>query len=123
LQVPVLQASVFDEQSMAGVVVAQVSVVGLHFSTPLQAFLSSQSASVTQPQMLVLCVQPFAASLQPSAVHVMPSLQSRVAPPQTPAAQTSETVQTFESLQTVPSAFVGLEQSPVAGAQVPRVWH
>ena len=42
---------------------------------------------------------------------------------QTPLWQVSICVQRFPSLQPVPSALDGLEQAPVAGAQVPTSWH
>src|SRR5439155_766540 len=49
--------------------------------------------------------------------------QLRGDPPQTPFVQESFTVQKRPSLQSAPSAFEGLEQVPVLGAQTPAVWH
>jgi hypothetical protein len=42
---------------------------------------------------------------------------------QTPTLQTSVCVQAFPSLHAVPSATVGLEQTPVDGLHVPATWH
>jgi hypothetical protein len=44
-------------------------------------------------------------------------------PVQTPATHASLWVQTLPSLHTVPSGFAGSEHVPVAGLQVPAVWH
>src|SRR5206468_11962012 len=44
-------------------------------------------------------------------------------PTQAPAAQASVCVHALPSVQGVPSTFVGLLQVPVAGSQVPAVWH
>ena len=44
-------------------------------------------------------------------------------PTQTPAAQVSVCVHALPSVQGVPSAWAGLVQAPVAGSQVPAVWH
>jgi hypothetical protein len=45
------------------------------------------------------------------------------APVQTPAWQVSAWVQALPSLQAVPSAWAGFEQTPVAGSQAPAAWH
>src|SRR5581483_2133871 len=42
---------------------------------------------------------------------------------QTPARHASPVVQTWPSLQLVPSAAAGFEHRPVAGAQTPGTWH
>ena len=42
---------------------------------------------------------------------------------QAPAWQVSICVQALLSLHVVLSGFAGLEQTPVAGLQVPAVWH
>src|SRR5438034_3279093 len=42
---------------------------------------------------------------------------------QAPAAQVSVCVQALPSLQGAPSGLAGLVQAPVAGLQVPAVWH
>ena len=44
-------------------------------------------------------------------------------PVQVPVWQVSVWVHAFPSSQAVPLAFEGLEQTPVAGLQVPAVWH
>jgi len=44
-------------------------------------------------------------------------------PTQTPLWQLSFDVQTFPSLQAMPLAATGFEQTPVAGAHVPTSWH
>ncbi len=44
-------------------------------------------------------------------------------PVQTPAWHVSVCVQALPSLQPLPSAAVGLEQSPLAPSHVPAVWH
>jgi hypothetical protein len=46
-----------------------------------------------------------------------------LAPVQTPATQVSVWVQALPSLQAVPSALLGLEQTPVDVLHVPAVWH
>jgi hypothetical protein len=82
---------------------------------------SSQSESCAQPHALAFTVHPLDASLQPSIVHAMPSLQTRAPPPHTPPVQASLTVHAFPSLHAVVSALAGLEQRPVAGTHVPAV--
>src|SRR5438093_191851 len=44
-------------------------------------------------------------------------------PTQMPASQASVRVQALPSLQPVPLGLAGLLQAPVAGSQVPAVWH
>jgi hypothetical protein len=44
-------------------------------------------------------------------------------PVHAPAWHVSVWVQALPSSQVVPSAWVGLEQTPVAGLQVPSAWH
>src|SRR2546422_50101 len=44
-------------------------------------------------------------------------------PTQMPASQASVRVQALPSSQPVPSGLAGLLQAPVAGSQVPAVWH
>lgn len=122
VHVPVLQAFVSVLQSTA-VPVLHVSVARLHVSTPLHAFPSLQSASFAHPHALLSTVQPPAASLQLSTVHAIPSLHVTAVPPHTPAVQTSPVVQVLPSVQAVPVGFAGFEQSPVAGAHTPAVWH
>ena len=46
-----------------------------------------------------------------------------MAPTQTPAWQLSDCVQALPSLQAEPSLRAGLEQTPLAGLQVPAAWH
>src|SRR5262249_38261528 len=63
-------------------------------------------------------------SLQPPMLQAFPAAeQSRGEPPQTPAVQTSLTVQNSPSSHAEPSALSGLEQMPLAGSQVPATWH
>jgi hypothetical protein len=68
----------------------------LHLSVSVQALPSSQvvpvAATLLQPLVL----------MQLSVVHTLPSSQLRVVPPQTPAVQTSLTVQKLLSLHSVP---------------------
>jgi hypothetical protein len=45
------------------------------------------------------------------------------APVQTPAWQVSVWVQPLPTLQAVPFAWDGFEQTPVAGLHAPAVWH
>lgn len=120
-QVPVLQSSVNELQSTA-VPGWQASVPGLHVSLPLQALLSSQSASFAQPQPPELTVHP-PGSLQLSVVHGMPSLHTRAGPPQVPFVHVSGVVQASPSLHVVPFVLFGFEQIPVPVAQVPGLWH
>src|SRR5437879_13840203 len=47
----------------------------------------------------------------------------RLLPVQTPLWQVSVCVQALPSLQALPLAFAGFEHVPVAGSQVPAVWH
>src|SRR5439155_16190767 len=44
-------------------------------------------------------------------------------PAQPPFSQASAGVQASPSLQAVPSAFAGFEHVPLAGSQVPAMWH
>jgi hypothetical protein len=50
-------------------------------------------------------------------------VQTRAVPPQTPAVHASLLVQALLSLHAVPFGAFGLEQAPLAGSQVPAVWH
>jgi hypothetical protein len=42
---------------------------------------------------------------------------------QPPTGSHASVVQALPSLQALPSAFAGFEQAPLAGSQVPAVWH
>src|SRR5262245_14660299 len=67
--------------------------------------------------------QPVAGS-HVSAVHGLVSLQTRGVPGwHTPPWQTSAPLHALASAQLVPSASGGFEQTPVAGLQVPSMWH
>src|SRR5206468_11925351 len=55
---------------------------------------------------------------RPSAVHT-PALRSS----DLPLSQVSVCVQALPSLQAVPSPLAGSEHAPVAGLQVPALWH
>ena len=60
----------------------------------------------------------------PAVWHVSRAEQTTgLLPWQAPPAQTSIWVQPLPSVQVVPSALVGFEQTPVDGAQVPTSWH
>src|SRR6185369_16490583 len=60
----------------------------------------------------------------PAAWHWSEAVQvTGFAPVQAPAWQLSVWVQASPSVQEVPSATGGFEQSPVEGAQVPAAWH
>jgi hypothetical protein len=119
--VPVLQSSVSELQSI-GVPARHASVERLQVSLPLQALPSSQSASLAQPQPPVFTVQPVG-SVQLSTVHAMPSSHTRPGPPHVPLVHVSGVVHASPSLHAVPFVLFGFEQSPVAGAQVPALWH
>lgn len=60
----------------------------------------------------------------PTSWHWLLAVQTTGFPPvQVPAWQVSVCVQALLSLQTTPSALLGLEQTPVDVSQVPTVWH
>jgi hypothetical protein len=122
LQVPTLQASSRELQSTP-VPGLQAKLERSHVSTPLQALASLQSALLRQPQARGSAVHWAVESLQPSAVQAMPSLQIRAGPPQLPFVQVSGVVQNFPSSHAVPFALFGLLQAPVAGLQLPALWH
>ena len=119
--VPTLQASSRLEQ-LTAVPATQLKVCRLHFSTPLQALPSLQSASLAQPHLLWSKKQP-PGSTQLSTVHAILSSQLTPAPPHTPLLHTSPPVHALPSLHGVLSGLLGLLQSPVAGSQVPASWH
>jgi hypothetical protein len=86
-------------------------------STVVQALPSLHAAE------LFVLKQPLA-GLQASSVQTLPSLQlGGVLPTQEPPLQTSTVVQALPSEQAVPSGLAVLEQTPVAGSQVPAEWH
>jgi hypothetical protein len=91
-------------------------------STPLQGFLSSQSALVVHGHALVSVVQPPSFSEQLSALQAMPSLHVSFVPLQTPFAQTSVEVQVCPSLHEAPLGLAGLVHLPVAASHVPARW-
>src|SRR5262249_56620662 len=67
---------------------------------------------------------PVVASQVPTSWHWSVVVQvAGFAPTQAPAWQESLCVQAFPSLQLVPSAFAGFEQTPVVASQVPTSWH
>src|SRR5436305_10927637 len=67
---------------------------------------------------------PVAGSQVPAVWHWSEAVHTTgFAPTQAPAAQASVCVHTLPSVQGVPSAWAGLLQAPVAGSQVPAVWH
>jgi hypothetical protein len=67
---------------------------------------------------------PVAGSHVPALWHASEAVQTTgLLPTQVPFWQVSVRVQAFPSLQGVPFAFGGLEQSPVCGLHVPASWH
>lgn len=120
LQVPTLQAS-SRELQLTGVPGLQAKMVISQVSTPLHALASSQSALLRQSQARGSAVHWAAVSLQPSVVQVMPSLQMRAGPPQTPFVHVSGVVQNFASSQAVPLALFGLLHAPVDWLQTPAL--
>jgi len=93
----------------------------------VQTFWSLQSVAVEQslqPAMGVLLQVPVAGSQVPAVWHWSEAVHTTgFAPTQAPAAQASVCVHRLPSVQGVPSAWAGLVQAPVAGSQVPAVWH
>ncbi len=68
--------------------------------------------------------RPVPESQVPASWHRSLAVQTTgFAPAQVPAWQVSVWVQASPSLQTVPSALRGSEQSPVPESQVPASWH
>jgi hypothetical protein len=67
---------------------------------------------------------PVAGSQVPATWHAAGAAQlTGFAPVQAPAWQVSAWVQALPSLQLVPFAAMGLEQTPVVGLHVPAAWH
>src|SRR5205809_2407189 len=67
---------------------------------------------------------PVAGSQVPAVWHWSEAVHTTgFVPTQAPAAQVSVCVHALPSVQGVPSTCVGLVQAPVAGSQVPAVWH
>jgi len=67
---------------------------------------------------------PVAESQVPVVWHWSEAVQTTgLLPVQTPLWQVSVCVQAFPSLQVLPLAFGGFEHVPVAGSQVPALWH
>src|SRR5213592_359323 len=90
----------------------------LQVSSVVHLLLSSQAA------VLGLLTQLPVPGSQLSSVQTLPSSQFGGGPPtQLPFLQASSVVQASPSLQAVPLAFAGFEHVPVAGLQVPAVWH
>jgi hypothetical protein len=88
-------------------------------SAPLQVLPSEQEVPLATGPL----VQPVAGS-QASAVQALLSLQLSAAPAiHVPAWQVSAPLQALPSEQEFPSAFGGLEQTPVDGLHVPATWH
>jgi hypothetical protein len=67
--------------------------------------------------------QPLAGTHAPTVWHWSAVQVTGLPPEQAPDWQVSPIVQALLSVQVVPFATVGFEQSPVAGAQVPATWH
>src|SRR3989475_353005 len=67
---------------------------------------------------------PVAGSQVPAAWHWSAAVQATgLAPTQAPASQVSVCVQALPPLHGAPLGLAGLLQMPVAGSQVPAVWH
>src|SRR5438034_17562 len=91
-----------------------------HVSRRVQAFPSSQRLPSGFSE---LEHTPVAGSHTPASWHWSAALQTTAAPPmQVPAWHVSFRVHAFPSSQVLPSDFVGLEQTPVAGLQTPASW-
>src|SRR5438132_1690791 len=90
-------------------------------SVCVQAMPSLQGA----PLGLAGLLQTPVAGLQvPAEWHWSAAVQATgLAPTQAPASQVSVCVQALPSLQGAPLGLAGLLQTPVAGSQVPAVWH
>jgi hypothetical protein len=119
--VPVLHGSSKALQSTA-VPRLHVNVLKSQVSTPLQASLSTQSAFLVQPHLLVSKLQPVG-STQLSSEQAILSSHANGAPTHTPLLHLSPLVQALPSPQGVSSGFLGLEQSPLAASQLPALWH
>jgi hypothetical protein len=120
LQVPVLQASLSDEQSTGVPAVhlpAAVSQV-----RPVTHGSVLQSLSFVQLHLLKSWLHPVG-SMQLSTLQPSESAQPSAPPPHTPVMHLSPVVQTLPSLHSVPSVCVGLEQVPSSGSHVPTLWH
>src|SRR5437016_5498140 len=66
---------------------------------------------------------PVAGSQVPAVWHWSEAVQTTALPVHTPLWQVSVCVHALPSLQVLPLAFAGFEHVPVAGSQVPAVWH
>src|SRR5579871_4868157 len=66
---------------------------------------------------------PVLESQVPAWWHWSSGVRVTAVPPQAPPVQWSPVVQALPSLHGVPFGWVGLEQSPVLGSQVPAWWH
>ena len=86
------------------------------FPLPLQAVLFNRAHV---PALLEPAGQQPLGLVQHAAPQMMPPETG--VPAQTPLVQTSPVVHGLPSLQTEPLVFIGLEQTPVAGAQVPAL--
>jgi len=104
---------------MTGLAPTQLPV--WHVSDCVQELPSLQ---IAPSALLGLLHVPVPASHVPASWHwSMASQMTGLAPVHVPVWQVSDCVQASPSLQLVPSALFGLLQMPVAGAQVPAVWH
>jgi hypothetical protein len=90
-------------------------------SATVQLFPSLQ---LVPSAFLGLLQVPVNGSHTPAPKHCEASGQvTGLAPVHTPATQVSTAVHRLASLQVVPFGLVGVEHWPVAGSQVPAVWH
>src|SRR5437879_545986 len=87
----------------------------------VHAFASLQLAPLGLARLLQA---PVAGSQVPAVWHWSAAVHTTgFAPTQAPAWQVSLCVHALASLQLVPLGLAGLLQTPVAGSQVPAVWH
>jgi hypothetical protein len=102
---------------------SQVIAVPTHTPVALQvSFCVQELPSLQATPGVGVWTQPVE-GLHESAVQAFPSSQTMAVPTHWPAWQESACVQRLLSSQVVPSGFAGLEQSPVAGSQLPASWH
>src|SRR5207247_1910333 len=90
-------------------------------SVRVQASPSSHGAPLSLAGLLQV---PVVGSQVPAVWHWLAAVHTTgLAPTQAPAWQVSLCVHALASLQLVPLGLAGLLQTPVAGSQVPAVWH
>jgi hypothetical protein len=93
--------------------------LALQTSAPLHALPSLHDV----PAATGVCVTPPAGSHASVVQGLLSSMATVPVPVHVPAWHVSVAVHALLSLQAVPSAFVGFEQTPVALSHVPALWH